>query len=109
MLNFSEINNFPTYDGGAFDILKEVAGKYCPEEVKEIRRGVIPDESLNLENLEKEFMALLAGGDPYQPLPYIGEDQNDEDARAGKEGFVTDGGFGIGLPETQKLKELNYK
>ena len=36
MLNFSEINNFPTYDGGAFDILKEVAGKYCPEEVKEI-------------------------------------------------------------------------
>ena len=62
MLNFSEINNFPTYDGGAFDILKEVAGKYCPEEVKEIRRGVIPDESLNLENLEKEFMALLAGG-----------------------------------------------
>ena len=109
MLNFSEINNFPTYDGGAFDILKEVAGKYCPEEVKEIRRGVIPDESLNLENLEKEFMALLAGGDPYQPLPYIGEDQNNEDARAGKEGFVTDGGFGIGLPETQKLKELNYK
>ena len=53
MLNFSEINNFPTYDGGVFDILKEVAGKYCPEEVKEIRRGVIPDESLNLENLEK--------------------------------------------------------
>ena len=33
MINLSELNSFPAYDG-SLALLKELAQKYCPEEVR---------------------------------------------------------------------------
>ena len=63
MINISELNSFPTQDGGSLALLKELAQKYCPEELQAERqrvvgdglgigRVVLPDESLNLSELE---------------------------------------------------------
>ena len=48
MINISELNSFPTGDGGSLALLKELAQKYGPEEAQEIRQSIWPDESLNL-------------------------------------------------------------
>ena len=72
MINLSELNSFPSYDG-SLALLKELTRKYCPEEVREIRQSILPDESLNLKELEAGFKQLLAGGSGHSPLLYIGD------------------------------------
>ena len=104
MLNIAELNSFPAQDGGALAQLKELAQKYCPEEVQEVRQSVFPDESLNLAELEAGFKQLLAGGSGYADLPYLGEEDSSSSSPIPQED-----GFGIGIPETQKLRELNYE
>ena len=69
MLNISEINSFPAQDGGSLALLKELAQKYCPEELQAERQAVLPDESLNLTELEAGFKQLLAGSSGYGELP----------------------------------------
>ena len=104
MLNIAELNSFPAQDGGALAQLKELAQKYCPEEVQEVRQSVFPDESLNLAELEAGFKQLLAGGSGYADLPYLGEEDSSSSSPIPQED-----GFGIGIPETQTARTLHYE
>ena len=40
MINLSELNSFPSYDG-SLALLKELTRKYCPEEVREMLRNIV--------------------------------------------------------------------
>ena len=102
MIDIQNINGYGIQDPG-FELLRQAAQKYCPEELQEVRQSVLPDEALNLEELATGFKALLAGGSGYGELPYIG----DEDANTSS--LPKDDGFGIGIPETQKLRDLHYE
>ena len=105
MLNISDINSFPTQDGGALSLLRDIAQKYCPEDARELRQSVFPDETLHLEELEAGFRRLLSGGSGFDDLPYLGGD----DVQGTTKAVPQDNGFGIGIPESQKLRELNYE
>ena len=72
MIDIQNINGYGIQDPG-FALLREVAQKYCPEELQAERQTVLPDETLNLTELETAFNALLAGGSGYGELPYIGD------------------------------------
>ena len=102
MIDIQNINGYGIQDPG-FELLRQVAQKYCPEELQAERQEVIPDEALNLTELETAFNALLAGGSGYGELPYIG------DVDAHTSSLPKDDGFGIGIPETQKLRDLHYE
>ena len=102
MIDIQNINGYGIEDPG-FALLREVAQKYCPEELQASRQEVIPDEALNLTELETAYNALLADGSGYGELPYIG----DTDAHTSS--LPKDDGFGIGIPETQKLRDLHYE
>ena len=102
MIDIQNINGYGIQDPG-FELLRQAAQKYCPEELQEVRQSVLPDEALNLEELATGFKALLAGGSGYGELPYIG----DEDANTSS--LPKDDGCGIGIPETQKLRDLHYE
>ena len=106
MLNLTDINSFPTQDFGSLGLLKEIAQKYCPEEAREVRQSVFPDEALHLEELEAGFKQLLAGGSGYSDLPYFGDT---DDTRDAVKVVPQDNGFGVGIPETQKLRDLHYE
>ena len=103
MINISELNSFPAQDGGSLALLKDIAQKYCPEELQAERKAILPDERLNLSELEAGFRQLLAGGSGYGELPYLG----DTDAQT--KTIPHEDGFGIGIPETQKLRDLHYE
>lgn len=107
----------PSSDGGVLGQLKTLARKYCPEELSDARREVLPDDELHLEELEAGFQALLSGASPFPDLPYLEERPTAGDSVAKHpeatpfktpSGSVEDG-FGIGIPETQKLQDLNYE
>ena len=102
MIDIQNINGYGL-ESVSLSQLKEIAQKFCPEETQEIRQSVFPDESLNLTELEAGFRQLLAGGSGYADLPYLGDTET--------QGHTVpyDDGFGIGIPETQKLRELNYE
>ena len=70
MIDIQNINGYGIEDPG-FALLREVAQKYCPEELQAERKAILPDESLNLTELEAGFNQLLAGGSGYGDLPYI--------------------------------------
>ena len=76
MLNLTDINSFPTQDGGALSLLRDIAQKYCPEDARELRQSVFPDETLHLEELEAGFRQLLSGGSGFEDLPYLGGDDD---------------------------------
>ena len=106
MLNLTDINGFQAQDSGALAQLRELAQKYCPEEAREVRQSVFPDEALHLEELEAGFKQLLTGGSGYADLPYIGDS---DDSVGSVKAVPQDNGFGIGIPETQKLRNINYE
>ena len=115
MIDIQNINGYGIEDPG-FALLREVAHKYCPEEAVEVRQSVLPDETLHLEELEAGFKQLLGGGSGYADLPYIGDadlalpNPAHSGEGAGAAALVPqDNGFGIGIPETKKLRELNYE
>ena len=103
MIDIQNINGFPTQTDGSLALLRELAQKYCPEDLQTERKAVLPDESLNLTELEAGFKQLLAGGSGYGELPYIG------DAGVQSSSLPKDDGFGVGIPETQKLRDLHYE
>jgi len=105
MVDIQNINGYGIEDPG-FALLREVASKYCPEEVREVRQSVLPDEALKLTELETGFKQLLAGGSGYADLPYFGDA---DDTRGSVKAVPQDNGFGIGIPETQKLRDLHYE
>ena len=107
MLNLTDINGFQAQESGALAQLRELAQKYCPEEAREVRQSVFPDETLHLEELEAGFKQLLTGGGiGFGDLPYIGDP---DDSVGSVKAVPQDNGFGIGIPETQKLRDLNYE
>ena len=69
MIDIQNISGFPTQTDGSLALLRELAQKYCPEDLQTERKAVLPDESLNLTELEADFKQLLAGGSGYGELP----------------------------------------
>ena len=59
MIDLKNIEGYGLDDPG-FALLREVASKYCPEELQAERQSVVPDEQLNLEALSA-LAAPLAG------------------------------------------------
>jgi len=128
-IDISNINGFPAQDGGALALLRDIAQKYCPEEVREARQSVLPDSVLNLTELEAGFKQLLSGGSGYADLPYFGDAGFAQPFPSPSWGGAShtvfpapqgegsgvgsviphDNGFGIGIPETQKLRDLHYE
>ena len=51
MIDIQNINGYGIDDPG-FALLREVAQKYCPKELQEARKEVIPDEVLDLSAIE---------------------------------------------------------
>lgn len=102
MYEARQINGYG-YDDGTLNLLKELAAKHCPEELRDARRSILPDEELNLEGLKDGFKQLLEGGMGLGSLPYVGDDASDQRV------LPQEDGFGIGVPESQKLRELNYE
>ena len=112
----------PSTDGGALEQLRALAKKYCPEGYQAERQALLPDEELHLEELEAGFKTLLSGGSPFPDLPYIGDGISgaelpkydaaaphpESEAPHTPSNNVGDG-FGIGIPETQKLQNLHYE
>ena len=105
MVDIQHINGYGIEDPG-FALLREVAHKYCPEEAMEARQSVFPDEALNLTELETGFKQLPGGESGYADLPYFGDA---DDTRGPVKVTPKDNGFGIGIPETQKLQSLHYE
>ena len=101
---------------GSIGQLRQIASRFCPEELQTVARTVIPDEAdaLSLKDLEEGFLRLLRGGNGFPEVPAFGD-------LAGKYGNVGTSrpaesslaapqtAFGVGLPEADKLRTLNYE
>lgn len=102
MLDIQNINGYGLTDN-TFEMLKQVAQKYCPEELQAVRKEVIPDEVLNLQALNLD--ALLQAAPSQGGLPWLGDDEGQQNGRST---LVHEDGFGIGIPESEKVKNLHY-
>lgn len=93
--------------------LRQIASKFCPEELKQEVRPLIPEgvDELNLKDLEEGFLRLIQGGDGFPPLqagnltPHLPSETEPHPS----ERCTSTDGFGIGIPETQSLKALHYE
>ena len=65
IMNYELIDGYGIPDPG-FELLRQVAQKYCPEEFQEQRKAVIPDETLHLDALGLSMASPL-------PLEGLGE------------------------------------
>ena len=61
MIDIQNINGYGIEDPG-FALLREVAQKYCPEELQVERKEVIPDDALDLSSLASLFQSFLGSG-----------------------------------------------
>lgn len=118
-------NGFPSIGQGLngndeIAVLRAIAQKYCPEEVKTVVSPIVSQEvdEFNFSEIEKEFSLLLHGGTPSSRLLeniYFDEDlpstsapiTNSDDANTN--GIAAEEGFGIGIPETELVKNLKYE
>ena len=104
MIDIQNINNYGLEDP-TFALFRQIAQKYCPEEFQQERRTVLPDEQVNLDVL-RHFLDTdieSASREPGIHVPV--SDHTSSSSRM----VPQDNGFGIGIPETQKLRELNYE
>ena len=90
-----DINNISGYniDDSGFELLRQVAQKYCPEEWQSERRTVIPDEKLNLSALIGLYDTTVSSPAEQSVTTTLPQDN----------------GFGIGIPESEKLRTLHYE
>ena len=65
MIDIQNIDGYGIQDPG-FDLLRQVAQKYCPEELQQVRKEVIPDEALDLSSLTG-LLQSFAGADLKSP------------------------------------------
>ena len=100
MIDIQNNNGYGLEDPG-LALLKQVAQKYCPEEFQASRKAVLPDEVLDLSQLAVLYDAAFPHPAGHPSLP------QDEKLRTGE--LDSGIGFGIGIPETQKLRNLNYE
>jgi cysteine desulfurase/selenocysteine lyase len=118
----SELDNtFVGTDLGDVGRLRQIASKYCPEEIRREVRPLVPDgvDELNLDDLKEGFLRLLRGEDAFPPLQ-VGNLEDDTEiaspttATASHRVYpeqrnLPDTGFGVGLPETESIRHLNYE
>ena len=103
MTGIDNITNLSTgSEEETFALLREVARKYCPEEIVEARREVIPDEALNLEGIARSLDQIVGVGQR-------GGVQSGAERSLGSIGLDNNYGFGIGIPESEKLRAMNYE
>ena len=57
MIELQNISGYGIEDPG-FELLRQVAQKYCPEELQQERKAVIPDEAIDLSSLAVLYDAL---------------------------------------------------
>mgnify|MGYP003289957179 CR=1 FL=1 len=116
------------YRGGteAGDIghLRQIAGRFCPDEVRQEVSQIVLDEvdAINLKALEEGFLRLLQGrnGFPNEGIPTIGNEQrlaagsnNSGNTSAtfsntANKGWNNGEDFGIGIPERDLASNLHY-
>lgn len=117
--------------------LRQIASRFCPEEIRQEVQPFVPagTDELNLTELEEGFRRLLAGGDGFPALqagglsaapqtnaavkPTEGMQEYGSPASGGNLGWNNGGldtqqplranGFGIGIPETESLRNLHYE
>ena len=65
MIDIQNIDGYGIEEPG-FELLRQVAQKYCPEELQSERKAVIPDEALNLSAIADLYQA-FAGVDLKSP------------------------------------------
>ena len=65
MIDIQNIDGYGIQDSG-FDLLRQVAQKYCPEELQQVRKEVVPDEALDLSSLTG-LLQSFAGADLKSP------------------------------------------
>ena len=58
MIDIQNINGYGIEDS-SFALLREVAQRYCPEELRQVRQEVIPDEALNLSAIADLYQAFV--------------------------------------------------
>lgn len=101
---------------GDIGTLRKIAAKYCPEDLRKASHTYIPEDvdKLNLSELEAGFLRILQGGEGFGPIPFKFPSETEivNNTKNGLEGTgrelrYTD--FGIGIPETEKLKSLSYE
>lgn len=95
--------------------LRQIASRFCPEEIRQEVSPLIPvhTDELNLTELEEGFRRLLAGGNGFPALQAGGltslsDDPVNIQGNPLHEGFQ-ENGFGIGIPESESLRHLNYE
>ena len=118
-MNISELDNtFVGSELGDIGRLRQIASKFCPEEISQEVRQVIPDsvDTLDLSDIEAGFRQLLAGGSgfPNSGFPQFSfpdvEGSNFADDNPGTIGQpIKNDGFGIGIPETESVSRINYE
>ena len=125
-------------DWGDVGALRAIAARLCPDEIRREVQPYVPDEvdRLNLDDLREGFMRLVGGGAPAGPLPSRPGDallaglndgslpgldgglsltRSGDDVAASlgqsdlREASFRQGGFGIGIPETESLRQLSYE
>ncbi len=108
-----ELNSLFQKDDLTLERLRKLAQEVCPEDLQVARQEILPDEDLHLEQLEADFRKILEGGLPFLDgqslagLPSLNVPEEPKSAKANH--IVEENGFGIGIPETQKLQELKYE
>ena len=93
--------------------LRQIASRFCPEELKSVARQVIPDEfdAINLKQLESEFLALTQGGSGISSVPELQLPSSYQFDQQDRQGSLSNPeiAFGVGLPEADKLRHINYE
>ena len=107
-MNYELINGYGIEDPG-FELLRQVAQKYCPEELQSERKAVVPDDALNLSaiaDLFKTFVGVDNNPAPTEnglstPLPH----------REGQGGGSVAGGSALGVQPfgERELSSLHYE
>ena len=96
-------NPYSAQDDQVFDTLRRLSQDYCPDEVRAERQTFLPDSALGLPDDELNLDAL--------ELPFGVERPTGDGAVEPRstQAIPVDNGFGIGIPETQKLHQLHYE
>lgn len=98
--------------------LRQIAAKFCPEEIREEIKTLVPDgiDELNLSDLEKGFLDLINGGSGFPSVDYSSASNDQQQVPddtdtilATKTNWNSGKDFGIDIPETEKVRNLSYE
>lgn len=101
-------------DNETFALLKKIAQQYCPEELQQERKALFPVEEFDFSSVEQSYRDILEGksGFPDVGLHFGDEPKATDDKQPSslaEKDWVQSHDFGIGIPETDKLRELSYE